>query len=159
MPEEIDNNDFRRASAVKITRRVELNFWRTCLLNAAGLSLAWATNPNIEISNPLSFALLVVLIWFLNWILKPILVVFALPFIIFTVGIGMLFINALILYFASRLIPGDGIIIGSYWSALWASFWVSVLSWGFALAKSERLVSVKKSSDEKQKDDNDVIDV
>ncbi len=159
MPEEFEDNNFRRTSAVKITRRVELNFWRTCLLNAAGLAIAWATNPYIQINNLLSFTVLVVLIWFLNWVLKPILVVFALPFIIFTVGIGMLFINAFILYFAARLIPGDGIIVGSYLSALWASFWVSVLSWGFALTKSERLMRVKDSSDEKQKDDNDVIDV
>ena len=85
--------------------------------------------------------------------------VFALPFIIFTVGIGMLFINALIIYFASRLIPGDGIVVGSYWSALWASFWVSVLSWGLALAKSEKLNSKNLAPKTKQKKDDDVIDV
>lgn len=154
-----ENNNNSRRSSVRITQRVELNFWRTCLLNAAGLSLAWATIPEIQFNNVLSFALLVVMIWFLNWILKPILVVFALPFIIFTVGIGMLFINALIIYFASRLIPGDGIVVESYWAALWASFWVSVLSWGLALAKSERLNSKNLSSTTKQKDDSDVIDV
>ena len=128
-------------------------------MNAAGLLLAWATMDDIQFNNVLSFMLLVVMIWFLNWVLKPILVVFALPFIIFTVGIGMIFINALIIYFASRLIPGDGIIVGSYWASLWASFWVSVLSWGLALAKSERLSTRNLSSPTKQKDNNDVIDV
>ena len=144
---------------MRITQRVELNFWRTCLLNASGLALAWATTSGIEFNNVLSFTALVVMIWFLNWILKPILVVFALPFIIFTVGIGMLFINALIIYFAARLIPGDGIVVGSYWSALWASFWVSVLSWGLALAKSEKLNPKNLSPKTKQKKDDDVIDV
>ena len=128
-------------------------------MNAAGLLLAWVTMDDIQFNNVLSFMLLVVMIWFLNWVLKPILVVFALPFIIFTVGIGMIFINALIIYFASRLIPGDGIIVGSYWASLWASFWVSVLSWGLALAKSERLNTRNLSSPTKQKDNNDVIDV
>ena len=41
--------------------------------------------------------------------------VHTLPFIIFTMGIGMLFINALIIYWAARLIPGDGILVSSYW--------------------------------------------
>ncbi len=150
--------DSPRKARVRLTRRVELNFWRTCLLNAAGLSLAWATNSDIEINNAFSFVLLVVFIWFLNWILKPILVVFALPFIIFTVGVGMLFINALIVYFAARLIPGDGIVVASYWAALWASFWVSVLSWGFALSKSERLIIKTQQTSDKPKDE-DVIDV
>lgn len=154
-----ENNNSSRRTTVRITRRIELNFWRTCLLNAAGLLLAWATMDDIQFNNVLSFMLLVVMIWFLNWVLKPILVVFALPFIIFTVGIGMIFINALIIYFASRLIPGDGIIVGSYWASLWASFWVSVLSWGLALAKSERLNTRNLSSPTKQKDNNDVIDV
>lgn len=154
-----ENNNSSRRTTVRITRRIELNFWRTCLLNAAGLLLAWVTMDDIQFNNVLSFMLLVVMIWFLNWVLKPILVVFALPFIIFTVGIGMIFINALIIYFASRLIPGDGIIVGSYWASLWASFWVSVLSWGLALAKSERLNTRNLSSPTKQKDNNDVIDV
>ena len=29
------------ASEVRITRRIEFNFWRTCLLTSAGLLLAW----------------------------------------------------------------------------------------------------------------------
>ena len=100
-----------------------------------------------------------VLIWFLNWVLKPALVLFALPFIIFTVGIGMLFINALIIYFAARLIPGDGIVVGSYWAALWASFLVSVLSWGLALARSERITVRTFSANSGAPDRNDKDDV
>ena len=123
--------------------------------------MAWLTTSSIQFNNIVSFALLVVMIWFLNWILKPILVLFALPFIIFTVGIGMLFINALIIYFAARLIPGDGIVVGSYWAALWASLLVSVLSWGLVLAKSERIGvrTFTKTKNNKSDDDDDVIDV
>ena len=161
MQENNNENGERQTSTVRITRRIELNFWRTCLLNAGGLALAWLTTSSIQFNNIVSFALLVVMIWFLNWILKPILVLFALPFIIFTVGIGMLFINALIIYFAARLIPGDGIVVGSYWAALWASLLVSVLSWGLVLAKSERIGvrTFTKTKNNKSDDDDDVIDV
>lgn len=154
-----NDNDSPRVSTVRLTRRVELNFWRTCLLNASGLGLAWFTTSSIQFNNVVSFALLVVLIWFLNWVLKPALVLFALPFIIFTVGIGMLFINALIIYFAARLIPGDGIVVGSYWAALWASFLVSVLSWGLALARSERITVRTFSANSGAPDRNDKDDV
>lgn len=154
-----NDNDSPRVSTVRLTRRVELNFWRTCLLNAAGLGLAWLTTSSIQFNNVVSFALLVVLIWFLNWVLKPALVLFALPFIIFTVGIGMLFINALIIYFAARLIPGDGIVVGSYWAALWASFLVSVLSWGLALSRSERITVRTFSANSGAPDRNDKDDV
>ena len=154
-----ENNYSSKRSKMMLTRRIELNFWRTCLLNACGLLIADLTTSQVAFDNAISFGLLVIMIWFLNWILKPILVVFALPFIIFTVGIGMLFINALIIYFAARLIPGDGIVVDSYWSALWASFWVSVLSWGLALAKSEKLNPKNLSPKTKQKKDDDVIDV
>ena len=149
---------------VRNTIRIELNFWRNCLLNAAGLIFAWVSLPagQIEFNNAFSFAALVVAIWFMNWIIRPILVLFTLPFIIFTMGIGMLFINALIIYWAARLIPGDGILVSSYWAALWASFLVSVLSWGLALARSERIgvrTFAQAKKDKNDSDNDDVIDI
>ena len=80
MRENLNDSGEPQTSTMRITRRVELNFWRTCLLNAAGLGLAWLTTSSIQFNNVVSFALLVVLIWFLNWVLKPALVLFALPF-------------------------------------------------------------------------------
>ena len=82
--------------------------------------------------------MLVVTIWFLNWIMRPVLVLFTLPFIIFTMGVGMLFINAFIIYVAARLLPPEEIYVSSYWVALLASFFVSFFSWGLALAQSEK---------------------
>ena len=151
-----ENDEMRFGGEVRITRRIELNFWRTCLLNAAGLFLAWLSTDSIEFGNVFAFGLLVVLIWFLNWIIRPLLVLFTLPFIIFTMGVGMLFINGAIIYFAARLIPFDGLEVKSYWAALWASFLVSVLSWGVAMMRSERTIrrALKKNSG-----DGDVIDV
>ena len=164
MKNQINDNEPNSGGDFHITRRIELNFWRTCFFNAAGLLLAKLTTDSIQFENIFSFTLLVVLIWFLNWIMRPILVVFTLPFIIFTMGVGMLFINAVIIYFAARLVPG--IVVGSYWAALWASFLVSVLSWSVAMARSERTIRAAfgKSRNRNDKDDDnnnnsDVIDV
>ena len=144
-----------KPSKVKHTKRLELNFWKSCTLNALGLLLASLTTSSISFSNIFYFLALVVLIWFMNWILKPILVLFALPFIIFTMGIGILFINALIIYVSASLIP-EGIEVASYWSALWASFWVSVLWWSVEMFRSERIVVFKERvSGVKDNNDND----
>lgn len=150
-------------SKVKITNRIELNFWKSCILNALGLLLASLTTSAISFSNLFYFAALVVLIWFMNWLLKPVLIVFALPFIIFTMGVGMLFINALIIYVAAKIIP-DGITVGSYWAALWASFIVSVLWWSLEMFKSERIVILRekvsgRKNRENKEGGDDVIDV
>lgn len=133
MQENNNENGERQTSTVRITRRIELNFWRTCLLNAGGLALAWLTTSSIQFNNIVSFALLVVMIWFLNWILKPILVLFALPFIIFTVGHRHAFINALIIYFSREADSWRrhcrGLLLGRRYGR---PLLVSVLSWGLA---------------------------
>ena len=135
----MDNQNFdenaRIGGRVRNTMRIELNFWRSCLLNAMGLALAWLILPASEMA-------------------------FTLPFIIFTMGVGMLFINALIIYWAARLIPGEGIRVGSYWAALLASFIVSVLSWTLAMVRSEKIMrnALRRKSDN-SKDDDNVIDI
>lgn len=153
-------NSSSENTEVKITRRIELNFWRTCLLTSAGLLLAWLAcgDDVIRFGNFFYFALLVVTIWFMNWIIRPVLVLFTLPFIIFTMGVGMLFINALIIYLAARILPSEEIFVANYWAALLASFFVSFFSWGLALARSEK--NIRRAWKSKHGDsDNDVVDI
>lgn len=161
-----ENDEQPEGAQVKITQRIELNFWRTSILTSIGLLLAWMIcgDKVIHFGNIFYFSLLVVTIWFLNWIIRPVLVLFTLPFIIFTMGVGMLFINALIIYLAAYILPPKEIFVSSYWAALLASFIVSFLSWGLALAQSEKNIrrawktkhGGKNNSDD---DHNDVIDV
>lgn len=164
----LETNEENKGPKFELTRRVDLKFWKSCGLNALGLLVASATSSSsIQFGNMFYFAALVVLIWFLNWIIRPVLIVFALPLIIFTMGVGMLFINALIIYMAAALIPDKGIVVSSYWAALWASFCVSVLWWSLEMFKSERIVVFtervvrgKSASKKPRKDgDDDVIDV
>jgi putative membrane protein len=44
-----------------------------------------------------------------NAFLKPLLVLFALPFVMMTLGLGILFINALLLLLAAEIVPGFGV--------------------------------------------------
>ena len=73
------------------------------------------------------------LFWFsivlglLNWLLKPILVFFSVPFIVLTAGLFYLIINALILYATSGLMPG--VLSASTFGIFWGSFVISILHW------------------------------
>jgi len=66
----------------------------------------------------------VLLLSFLNAILKPLLVLFTLPFIIFTMGLGMIVINALLFMFVGKLV--EGFHVASFWSAVGGAIIVSL---------------------------------
>ena len=62
----------------------------------------------------------------LNMIVKPILVLFTLPFVIFTLGLGILLINAVLLYLAGALVPGFE--VASFWTAFFGALIISFVS-------------------------------
>lgn len=77
------------------------------------------------------------LFWFsvvmglLNWLVKPILVFFSIPFLIITVGLFYFVINALMLYFASLAVPGT--LTATNGGILIASIVVTFLHWMLAV--------------------------
>jgi putative membrane protein len=73
------------------------------------------------------------LFWFsmvlglLNWIIKPIVVFFSVPFIVLTIGLFYLIINALLLYATSLLMPG--VLSATTFGIFWGSLLVSIFHW------------------------------
>ena len=77
--------------------------------------------------NRFSTALLVaVVLAFLNTIVKPILTVLSLPINFFTLGLFLLVINAVIILFADKLV--DGFKVDGFWTALWFSLVLALVS-------------------------------
>lgn len=136
---------------VQISRRINLGFWKGCGIIAIALLIAKLTVPSIVFNNPFSFVGLVLVIWFLNLLLRPLLIVFTLPFILLTLGAGVILVNALVIW-ASTLVPG--IYLKSFWIALWAGFLIEAISWIFALFESEKFF--KRNSSRR---DDDTIDI
>ena len=95
------------------------------LLNGNGIT------PQSE--NWLSFIWLALIFGLINAILKPILVVAGCPFIIVTLGLGMLLINTLLFYLAGLigLNFGVGFTVENFWAALLGALIVSIV--GFVL--------------------------
>jgi putative membrane protein len=66
------------------------------------------------------------LLGILNAFLRPIIMLLALPLLIFTLGLFMLVINALILYFVGSLF--DGFHVNGFWPAFWGALIIGVIS-------------------------------
>jgi len=73
---------------------------------ALGVTLATNLVPGIHCDTVGSLITVVVLLSLFNAVLKPVLVLFTLPFILVTMGLGIIVINALLFLFVGRLVEG-----------------------------------------------------
>ena len=120
---------------------------------ALGVVLATKLVPGIECRDGLSLLAVVVLLSFFNAILKPLLVLFTLPFILLTMGLGVVVINALLFLFVGKLV--DGFHVAGFWAAVWGALVVSVtnlLVSAFVRGQAKAAAPAKKKPD-------DVIDI
>jgi putative membrane protein len=62
-----------------------------------------------------------------NFFVKPIIKLLALPLIVVTLGIALFFINLLMLYITSWIVPGFD--IDSFMAAVWATLVITVVNW------------------------------
>jgi len=85
--------------------------------------------PGVEIAdNSFLTALgVAVVLAFLNAIVKPILVILTIPVTIFSFGLFILVINAVIILWASKIV--NGFHVDNFWRALLFSLILSVVNW------------------------------
>lgn len=83
---------------------------------ALGVVIAAEIVPGISYDQPTTLLVTVLLLSFFNAVLRPIMVLFTLPFIVMTMGLGVVFINALMFMLVGGLV--DGFKVESFWSAL-----------------------------------------
>jgi putative membrane protein len=91
---------------------------------ALGVTIATKIVPGIECSDGTTLLVVVLLLSLFNAILKPLLVLFTLPFIVLTMGLGVVVINALLFLLVGHLV--NGFHVASFWSALGGALVVSV---------------------------------
>jgi len=94
-------------------------------LLALGVLLAeWLAGGGIEFASIWSAVWTVLLLTAANAILRPLFVLFALPFVLLTLGLGLLVINAFIFWLVAML--PIGLYVGSFWWALFAALIISL---------------------------------
>jgi putative membrane protein len=83
---------------------------------ALGVALSTKFIPGIRCDGPFTLMCVVLLLTFFNAILKPLLVFFTLPFIVLSLGVGLIIINAALFYLVGRIV--DGFSVAGFWPAL-----------------------------------------
>ena len=91
---------------------------------ALGVILSAKLVPGITYDSGTTLLVVVVLLSLFNAILKPVLVIFTLPFVLLTLGVGIWLINAGLFLAVSRLVPGFA--VRDFGAALWGALIVSV---------------------------------
>jgi len=137
------------------------------LVLAVGVTVATHLIPGIACETRMALFVVVLLLSFFNAILRPILVFFTLPFIVATLGFGMVVINALLFLLVGRLV--EGFYVSGFWAAVGGSLIVSATNYLLgALLRSAGSSGPPRStsrrgppppSSSSRKLDSDVIDV
>lgn len=123
------------------------------LVLAIGVTLATKLVTGISCSDGTTLLVVVLVLSFFNAILKPILVLFSLPFIVLTMGIGMILINALLLYWAGNLV--NGFHVASFGAAIWGGIVISLTN----LVANAVIRSPQPAPKAPAKKRDDVIDI
>jgi putative membrane protein len=96
------------------------------LLIAVGVFIASYTASGIHYDSLGVLVVAVLLLSVFNVFLKPLLMLFSLPFIVLTFGLGVWVINALLFLFVSAIV--QGFYVDTFMSALWGALVLSVTS-------------------------------
>jgi len=138
---------------------------RNWLFISVGVLLASFSSDGISYESQGWLLFAAALIGVFNTFLKPILVLFSLPFILLTLGMGLLVVNALIFGLVGTLLPGFH--VAGFWAAIWGGFVVSLSSMlleAFTGKRSSIRVNVNRNRAPRKparsrRVDDDVIDI
>jgi len=101
-----------------------MNFLVKILLSAIAVVIASYLLPGVVVDNFMVAIILAVVLSLLNFIVKPILVIFTIPLTVLTLGLFLLVINALIILLADSMVSGFQ--VNGFWWALIFSLLLSL---------------------------------
>lgn len=101
-----------------------LQSWLICTL---AVLVAVYLVPGLRYQKPLDLVAASLLLGILNAVLRPLLLLLALPLLIFTLGLFMLVINALLLYLVGFLLQPH-FSVEDFWAAFWGALVISIVS-------------------------------
>jgi putative membrane protein len=96
------------------------------LITGVAVFLAVATVPGIEAESFTAGIAAVLVLTLLNVILRPILLLLALPLIVFTLGLFLVVLNALLLELTAYLVKG--FTVSGFWSAVGGALVISIVT-------------------------------
>ena len=95
-------------------------------LTSLSLWVASYIFSGLKFADGSSLLIAALMLGFANAVVKPLLIVFTLPLTIVTMGLFLLVVNALVLMLVAALV--SGFTISSFWTAFFASIFISIFS-------------------------------
>jgi putative membrane protein len=105
-----------------------IGFLIRCLITALGLWVASAILPGVHSTGLLSLIGAGLMLGVVNAVVRPIIIILTLPITIFTLGLFLLVVNALMVLLVSRMMHGFG--VDGFGSAMLTAIIVTVVGWG-----------------------------
>ena len=102
-------------------------FIQSWIINTLAVAVVVYIVPGIRYQNFTDLLVASFLLGILNAFLRPIILLLALPLLIFTLGLFILVINALLLYFVGFLLKPH-FYVDTFWSAFWGALLISIIS-------------------------------
>jgi putative membrane protein len=96
-------------------------------IQSISIFLASALLPGVHVSDYLTAIWVAIVIALLNVFLRPLLIIFTIPITVFTFGLFLLVINAIIIVLAASMISGFN--IDGFWWAFLLSIIISLLNY------------------------------
>lgn len=114
-----------------------MNFLIRIILSALGVFIAAYIIPGVEVNDFWTAIIAAIIIGVLNWTVRPLLILFTIPLTIFTLGLFLLVINAIVILIADALI--SGFVVDGFWWALLFSLVLTILNSFFQdLSRNDR---------------------
>ncbi len=104
-----------------------MHFLAKLAIQSISIFLAAALLPGVHVSSYLTAIWIAIVIGILNVFLRPLLIIFTIPITMFTFGLFLLVINAVIIILAASMISGFD--IDGFWWAFLLSLIISLLNY------------------------------
>jgi putative membrane protein len=101
-------------------------FIASWIFNTLAVAVASCIVPRIRYDRFSDLIVASLLLGILNSFLKPILMLIALPLLVFTLGLFMFVINALLLFLVGSILKGFH--VETFWAAFWGALIISIVS-------------------------------
>jgi putative membrane protein len=151
---------FQQMNLMQPGTKKTLRFVQSWIINTVAVLVAVQIVHGIHFRDPglLAPVLTALVLGILNAFIRPILVIFALPLLILTLGLFMLVINAFMLIFVSWLMRPN-FQVDTFWSALLGALVISIVSIALNVMTGNARVTIQRRPPPPKKSDDDVIDV
>jgi putative membrane protein len=125
-PSRLDWHDYSQIEIDRVQKSMP-HFLLTWLVTAVALLITAQIVPGFSVKNFAAALVAAVILGLVNAIVRPIVVFFTLPLTIFTLGLFLFVINAIMLLVVSYLTPGFGLVITGFVPALLGSIVLAIV--------------------------------